>query len=157
GVRFFYQQSGDGPDVVLIHAVTSNLAAWTFSGTVDALAGEFRVTLYDLRGHGRSDAPPAGYSSADMADDLRRLPQHLGLGPAFLVGHSFGGVVAMHAANLYPDRIRGVVLSDTFFPGLRHVEPHYGQTAVWDELRETFRKVGVELPEATDFDQLFRA
>ena len=48
---------------VLVHAVTSNLAVWLFSGVADALAADFRVTLYDLRGHGASDRPPAGYTS----------------------------------------------------------------------------------------------
>src|SRR3954449_1244591 len=100
GVRFHYQQSGQGPDVVLLHAVTSNLAVWLFTGLPDALAGEFRVTAYDFRGHGASDVTPAGYTSAAMADDYRRLHAALGLGPALLVGHSFGAVVATHAAVL---------------------------------------------------------
>ena len=58
GTRLYYQQSGDGPDVVLVHAVTSNQAVWVFAGLVDALAADFRVTSYDLRGHGFSDRPP---------------------------------------------------------------------------------------------------
>ena len=82
GTRLFYQQSGDGPDVVLVHAVTSNQAVWVFTGLVDALAADFRVTTYDLRGHGASDRPPTGYTSADMAEDFRQLHAALGLGPA---------------------------------------------------------------------------
>jgi 3-oxoadipate enol-lactonase len=156
GTRFFYQQSGSGPDVVLVHAVTSNLAVWMFTGIVDELARDFRVTLYDLRGHGHSDCPPTGYSSADMARDFERLHEALDLGPAYVVGHSFGGVVAMHAASNDPERVRGVVLSDSFFPGLKHVEPNFGRTTVWEDLRETFRAVGAELPETLDFEQLFR-
>src|SRR5262249_43531877 len=93
GTRLYYQQSGDGPDVVLVHAVTSNQAIWVFSGLIDSLAADFRVTSYDLRGHGASDRPPTGYTSAVMADDLIGLHAALGLGPAYLVGHSFGGVV----------------------------------------------------------------
>src|SRR3954447_13586396 len=93
GVRFHYQQTGSGPDVVLLHAVTSNLAVWLFTGLPDALAGGFRVTAYDFRGHGAGDVPPAGYTPAAMADDYRRLHAALGLGPALLVGHSFGAVV----------------------------------------------------------------
>ena len=103
GTRLYYQQSGDGPDVVLVHAVTSNQAVWVFAGLIDAVAADgFRVTAYDLRGHGFSDRPPTGYTSAVMAEDLRGLHAALGLGPALLVGHSFGGVVGVHAALLAP-------------------------------------------------------
>lgn len=157
GTRLYYQQTGSGPDVVLLHAVTSNQAVWLFTGLVDALAADFRVTTYDLRGHGASDRPPTGYTSAVMAEDFRRLHAALGLGPAYLVGHSFGGVVAMHAALLAPEVVAGVILSDSFFPGLRHVEPNFGRWAIWTELRETFVKVGVELGETVDFTRLFNA
>jgi pimeloyl-ACP methyl ester carboxylesterase len=156
GVRLFYQQAGAGPDVVLVHAVTSNMAVWVFSGLIDALAADFRVTAYDLRGHGASDRPPAGYTSADTAADLRGLCAVLGLGPALLVGHSFGGVTAMHAAVDYPDAVAGVVLSDSFFPGLREIEPNFGRMRLWGDLRETFASVGVDLGPTVDFARLFR-
>ena len=158
GVRLFYQQYGEaGPDVVLVHAVTSNQAVWVFSGLPDAIAAEgFRVTTYDLRGHGVSDRPPTGYTSAAMADDFHALHEALGLKPALLVGHSFGGVVGVHAALLHPARVRGVILSDSFFPGLKHVEPNFGRPNVWADLRETFQQVGVDLGETVDFTRLFR-
>jgi 3-oxoadipate enol-lactonase len=158
GTRIFYQQFGDaGPDVVLVHAVTSNQAVWVFSGLPDAIAAEgFRVTTYDLRGHGMSERPPTGYTSAAMADEFRALHAALDLKPALLVGHSFGGVVGMHAALSHPACVRGVVLSDSFFPGLKHVEPNFGRSNVWIDLRETFQKVGVDLGETVDFARLFR-
>ena len=157
GARLFYQQSGDGPDVVLVHAVTSNQAVWVFAGLIDALASEYRVTSYDLRGHGASERPPTGYTSADMAADFKHLHAALGLGPAILVGHSFGGVVSMHTAVLHPEIVRGVILSDSFFPGLRHIEPNFGKMAIWGDLREKFAAVGVELGDTVDFAHLFRS
>jgi 3-oxoadipate enol-lactonase len=157
GTRLFYQQYGDGPDVVLIHAVTSNQAVWVFSGLPDAIADAgFRVTTYDLRGHGMSERPPTGYTSAAMADEFRALHAALGLKPALLVGHSFGGVVGMHAALAHPECVAGVVLSDSFFPGLKHIEPNFGRWNVWAALRERFQKVGVDLGETVDFARLFR-
>lgn len=156
GTRLFYQQSGTGPDVILVHAVTSNQAVWLFSGLVDALAAEFRVTSYDLRGHGASARPRSGYTSAVMAEDLRQLHAALGLGSAVLVGHSFGGVTAMHTAVLAPEIVRGVVLSDSFFPGLGDIEPNLGRANIWVELRETFGMVGVEIGESLNFSRLFR-
>jgi pimeloyl-ACP methyl ester carboxylesterase len=157
GLRLFYQQGGAGPDVVLVHAVTSNQAVWLLTGLTGSLVEEYRVTSYDLRGHGRSDAPPAGYTSADMAADLAGLHEALGLGPAFLVGHSFGGVVALHTALLYPERVAGVILSDSFFPGLRHLEPGFDRAYLWHQMRDTFRGLGVDLGPAVDLAALFRA
>jgi pimeloyl-ACP methyl ester carboxylesterase len=157
GTRLYYQQSGDGPDVVLVHAVTSNQAVWVLTGLVDAVAADgFRVTSYDLRGHGFSARPPTGYTSAVMAEDLRQLHTALGLGPALLVGHSFGGVIGIHAAVLAPEAVAGIIVSDSFFPGLRHVEPNFGKANVWADLRESFRTVGVDLGDTVDFARLFR-
>ena len=156
GLRWHYQQSGAGPDVVLLHAVTSNLAVWMFTGLVETLAEHYRVTLYDLRGHGFSERPATGYTSHDMAGDFAALHEVLGLGPAVLVGHSFGGVVGMHSAVLTPERVSGVILSDSFFPGLRSIEPNFGKMNIWANLRETFATAGVDLGETVDFTRLFQ-
>jgi pimeloyl-ACP methyl ester carboxylesterase len=156
GTRLYYQQSGQGPDVVLVHAVTSNQAVWVFSGLVDALAAEYRVTAYDLRGHGMSARPATGYTSATMAEDFWQLHAALDLEPAYLIGHSFGGVVAMHAAVLCPERVAGVLLSDSFFPCLKSIEPNFGKMSIWAEVRDTFARVGVQLGETVDFARLFR-
>jgi pimeloyl-ACP methyl ester carboxylesterase len=155
GISLHYQQAGCGPDVVLVHAFTSNLAAWMLTSLVDVLAADFRVTCYDLRGHGASDVPPAGYTSADMAEDLRGLHARLQLQPAFLVGHSFGGVIAAHAAILHPRIVRGIILSDTYFPCLAHLEPDMVRARAWDDLRRSLLKCGIELGERVDFGRLF--
>jgi pimeloyl-ACP methyl ester carboxylesterase len=156
GTRLYYQQAGQGPDVVLIHAITSNLAVWMFMGIVETLAAEFRVTVYDMRGHGNSDCPATGYTSADMAGDFKTLHAALGLEPAYLMGHSFGAVVAMHAAVLYPDAVAGVILADPFFPGLAHVEPNIGESHVWQELKAQFERCGMDLGDEVDFGKMFR-
>jgi pimeloyl-ACP methyl ester carboxylesterase len=156
-LRLHYQQAGRGSDVVLLHPFTGNVAMWSFSGIMEALGGEFRVTAYDLRGHGASSVPPHGYDSATMADDFRNLHDALGLGPAYLVGHSYGGVIAAHAALLYPEKVKGVILSDTYFPGLRELEPDMGQTAIWRDMQANFQSVGEEIGGTVDFSRLFQA
>jgi pimeloyl-ACP methyl ester carboxylesterase len=92
-----------------------------------------------------------------MAEDFRQLHESLKLGPALLVGHSFGGVVGIHAATTCPGAVAGVILSDSFFPGLKHVEPNFGRANVWLDLRETFVSVGAELGPSVDFTHLFKA
>jgi pimeloyl-ACP methyl ester carboxylesterase len=123
-VRLFYQQAGPvgAPDVVLIHGVTGNMAVWMLSGLIQKLASQFRVTAYDMRGHGHSDTPADHYTSADMSDDFAALHESLGLGPALVLGHSFGGTVALHTASRFPDLVGGLILSDPFVPALRHLQ-----------------------------------
>jgi pimeloyl-ACP methyl ester carboxylesterase len=158
GASVNFVQTGQGPDVVLLHAVTSNLAVWLFIGLVDKLArAGFRVTAYDLRGHGLSEATPTGYTSAELAEDFHQLHAALGLGPAYLVGHSFGAVVAVHAAVLHPESVTGLVLGDPYFPGLAHIEPNLNRSNVWLDMQEHFRHVGVDLGETVDFTRLFKA
>jgi pimeloyl-ACP methyl ester carboxylesterase len=122
------------------------------------LAADFRVTAYDLRGHGYSDTPPTGYTSADMADDLVKIQKALGLGPMYVLGHSFGGVIALHAAVLYPDAIAGLILSDPYYPALRHLETRVGQWSGWQEYKEHANRAGLEVTEEDWFDvgQLFK-
>ena len=122
GLRLHYQRAGQGADLVLIHGLAANVAFW-YLAVVPALIGEFRVTAYDLRGHGYSDTPPSGYTSADMAADLDALLDHLGVERAHLVGHSFGGAIALHHAALHPERVASLMLADPLVPALQRGRP----------------------------------
>jgi pimeloyl-ACP methyl ester carboxylesterase len=151
-MKFYYQQAGRGPDVVLIHGITGNMAIWPLIDLIRTLSDDFRVTYYDLRGHGYSDTPPAGYTSADMARDLRGLQQALGLGRSYLLGHSFGGVIALHAALLYPEAVAGVILSDPYFPGLRHLEADVPRWDGWQEYKGQCARAGLDVSDDAWFD-----
>ncbi|MDF2973233.1 MAG: 3-oxoadipate enol-lactonase, partial [Microvirga sp.] len=72
-----------------------------------------QVVLYDKRGHGLSDAPPAPYSIDDHTDDLLALLNHLGIGKASLVGLSVGGMIAQRMAVRAPDRVQSITLCCT--------------------------------------------
>jgi pimeloyl-ACP methyl ester carboxylesterase len=109
GRNFHYWQSGQGPDLVLVHGLGGNLAGWHLT-MVPELQQHYRVTTYDLRGHGRSDAPRAGYTTGDMAEDLRGLMDALHVGPARIVGHSWGADIVLHFALLHPARVSQIVL-----------------------------------------------
>lgn len=158
GMKFYYQQSGSGSNVVLLHGVTGNMAIWPLINLLPVLAADFRVTAYDLRGHGYSDTPPTGYTSADMAGDLVKIQRALGLGPMYLLGHSFGAVVAHHAAVLYPDAVAGLILSDPYYPGLRRLESSVASWTGWLEYKEQANRAGLQVTEEDWFDvgQLFQ-
>jgi pimeloyl-ACP methyl ester carboxylesterase len=144
GLNLHYQQHGDGPHIVMVHGITGNLAIWHLE-IVPALMSEYRITTYDLRGHGYSDVPPTGYTTADHAADLARLLDTLGIERAHLVGHSFGADIALHFAILFPERIDRLVLVE---PGiaalifLREREDWIG----WKYWRDKLALGGVSVP-----------
>jgi len=107
-LTFHYWQSGQGPDVVLVHGLGGNLAAWHL-GIVPELQQEYRVLTYDLRGHGRSDAAP-GYTTGDMARDLRGIVDALDIQKAVFIGHSWGADAVLHFAQLNPERVSELVV-----------------------------------------------
>jgi pimeloyl-ACP methyl ester carboxylesterase len=109
------------------------------------------VTAHDLRGHGYSDVPPDGYTSADQAADVLAIMDALDIDRAMLVGHSFGGVIATHAAVLYPERISAIVLSDPSFPALRHLE-NLSRWGHWQNFREEASQAGVTLSDEHWYD-----
>jgi pimeloyl-ACP methyl ester carboxylesterase len=108
-LTFHYWLSGRGPDTVLVHGLGGNLAAWHLR-VVPELQTEFRLLTYDLRGHGRSDAPPVGYTTSDMVRDLKGILDGLGIERADIVGHSWGTDIALHFALLHPERVSRMVL-----------------------------------------------
>ena len=151
GLKIHVQRSGSGPDVVLVHGLTGDLSIWMLCKAMSVLSERFRVTAYDLRGHGYSDAPPTGYTSADHAHDLLALMGTLEIESARVVGHSFGAVIALHAAVLAPDKIESLVLSDPYFPALRHLE----DASRWDHWRSFHKEAedaGISLSDEHWYD-----
>ncbi len=121
GIKHHYMQQGNGPDVVLIHGMGGNISFWYANKALAALKEDFRVTVYDMRGHGYSDFVPEGYTSLELARDLGALMEAVGLERAYLVGHSLGGLVALHTAQQYPEKVSGSILAEGNIPALHHL------------------------------------
>lgn len=116
GLRIHVQHLGEpgAPPVVMIHGMLSgSLASWYF-GLAPALARSHHVVMYDQRGHGLSERPLRGYTLTELTADLEALTATLG--PCAMVGHSFGGLVALRHAIDHPDRVAAVALVDSFIP-----------------------------------------
>ncbi|MFY1699673.1 MULTISPECIES: alpha/beta fold hydrolase [unclassified Solwaraspora] len=99
------------PVAVLIHGIgPDSLASWYLSLAHPLSDAGFRVIMYDLRGHGRTERPPTGYRMDDLVDDLVGLLDRLGVDvPVHLLGNSLGGSIAFGYAARYPDRVASVV------------------------------------------------
>ena len=108
GHRVGFRLGGEGPVLLLVHGMASSSAAWTPAGSL--LAGRFTIVAPDLLGHGQSAKPAGDYSLGAHATLLRDLLLVLGYQQATVVGHSFGGGVAMQFAYQFPDLCERLVL-----------------------------------------------
>jgi pimeloyl-ACP methyl ester carboxylesterase len=118
GLRTHVQRLGDGsPAVVFVHGiVVDNLSSLYFT-LAPLVSQHTRAVLYDLRGHGKTERPPQGYRLDDLHDDLRGvLDAEIPDGPAILLGHSYGGLIALSFALRWPDRVAGLALVDPPLP-----------------------------------------
>jgi pimeloyl-ACP methyl ester carboxylesterase len=118
GIRFNVVTMGPGeatptqrPTVVFIHGlIMDNLSSYYYT-LAPGIARDADVVLYDLRGHGRSQRTKDRYSLDDAVDDIVAILDGLGVSdPAYLVGNSYGGTIALAAAIRRPDRVAGLVL-----------------------------------------------
>ena len=109
GVRTRVLRAGSGPDLVLLYGTGGHLEA--YARDIAGLAADFRVTAYDMVGHGWSDLPDRPYTTDVLSDHLTGLLDVLGIGRAHLSGESLGGWVAAWTAAYHPDRVERLVLN----------------------------------------------
>ena len=148
GVNLHLQQRGTGPDVILVHGITSNLSRWLLT-VMPKLAVSYRVTAYDMRGHGFSDVPTSGYTSGDLAEELRALMDVLEIEQAHVVGHSFGGAVALNGAVRFPERFTSLAIEDAAIPCLRW-HRSFANWPWYSRLQEFLDPHDVKLPDDPD-------
>lgn len=110
GARIRYGVSGtDGPDLVLIHGNGAHHGWWHLISP--ALEADWRIIQLDLSGHGDSDRRDA-YGPETWVAEVVAVLDAVGSHDAELVGHSMGGRLAITAAAMHPDRVRGLVVLD---------------------------------------------
>ncbi len=144
GIRIHYQRVGRGPDLVMVHGLTGNLAVWHLH-IVPALSPRFRILTYDMRGHGHSDVPPSGYSPDAMAQDLLELLDALEIERPILAGHSYGADVTLYFAARFPQRVREVIAIEAALPALEfhRTDPGWSGWSLWARALE---EAGVTVP-----------
>jgi pimeloyl-ACP methyl ester carboxylesterase len=98
-----------GPPLVMLHGGSGR---WQlYSGMLAELAEHFHVYAPDLRGHGRSGWVAWGYTIRDYVEDIGAFLREVS-GPAVLMGHSLGGIVAVATAKACPDQVRALIVGD---------------------------------------------
>jgi pimeloyl-ACP methyl ester carboxylesterase len=119
--RLHVAEAGAGPPVVLVHGWPQHW--WSWRRVMAELAPSYRVLCPDLRGMGWSDAPPGAYAKEDWAADVVALLDALGLDEVDLVGHDWGGLVALLVALRAPERLRSVTAMSIIHPWPRPPRP----------------------------------
>jgi pimeloyl-ACP methyl ester carboxylesterase len=108
GHRRAFVLAGQGPALLLLHGLGCDHTTW--QPVVAALSRHYTVIAPDLLGHGLSDKPRADYSLGGYANGMRDLLTVLGIDTVTVVGHSFGGGVAMQFGYQFPERTDRMVL-----------------------------------------------
>ncbi len=105
GARFYYETAGAGHPLVFVHAGIADGRMW--DDQFQAFADHYRVVRFDMRGFGRSDAPPG---PASTSGDLAAVLDSLGIEKTYLVGCSMGGSTVLDYTLAHPERVDGLIL-----------------------------------------------
>jgi pimeloyl-ACP methyl ester carboxylesterase len=109
GMRIGYRRTGHGPPVILLHGGMCDSRVWRLQ--IEGLCDDFTVLAWDAPGCGASSDPPAGLGLTGYADCVAALLDAEGLGPAHVVGHSFGGGLALQLGVQHPSTCRSLVIA----------------------------------------------
>jgi pimeloyl-ACP methyl ester carboxylesterase len=122
GVDLYYEVHGEGPALLLSHGYSATSQMWR--GQIEALSKDFKLIVWDMRGHGQSDYPadPGAYSEAATVADMAALLDAAGARRAIVGGLSLGGYMSLAFHLAYPERVRALLIIDTG-PGYRKDEP----------------------------------
>jgi pimeloyl-ACP methyl ester carboxylesterase len=123
-VRYLDWASG-GPPVVALHGLASS-GHW-YDLVAPLLSDSYRIIAPDQRGHGKTTQASGGYDWPTLASDVAGLMDRLELDRAVVMGHSWGGHVAIAMAAYHPERVSGLVMIDGGF-----LDPHLSPGATWE-------------------------
>jgi len=123
GRKFYYEQQGTGPDLVLImgHGLTGKF----WEEQIPVYAKHFRCLTFDNRGVGQTDVTPRGFTIEHMADDTFGLLDALDIRDAHVSGISMGGSIAIAMALKAPERLRSLSLHSTMGRQYPHIKMRY--------------------------------
>ena len=141
GARVYYEIQGEGPTVLLTHGFASTARMWRHN--IGALSDRYRVIAWDMRGHGRTEAPDGAYSESDAVADMEALLDASGADRAVVGGLSFGGYLSLAFNCSHPDRVTALMLFDTG-PGYRSDEQREQWNAMVEALASRLEERGLD-------------
>jgi len=110
-LKVFTRIEGQGSPFLILHGWGRGQISWI--EIQDKLSKHFQVIILDLPGFGKSDLPPVGWSVQDYFQFISDFTQKMGINNFYLLGHSFGGSIAIKLAVESPEKIRKLILVDS--------------------------------------------
>jgi pimeloyl-ACP methyl ester carboxylesterase len=117
GTAIHYETHGSGAPILLTHGVGATSRMW--DEQVEEFTDRYRLILWDLPGHGQSEAPGRSVTASSLTQDMLAILDAVEANRAVLVGLGAGGLMALRFCHEFPERVRGLVLIGTM-PGLRN-------------------------------------
>lgn len=116
----FWDWGSEGkPAMILVHGGLDHARNWDW--VARDLCSDYHVYALDLRGHGNSAwAPGALYTIAEHVLDLSALIDVINDNPVYMIGHSLGGIIALHYTGIYPNRVKKLISIEGFGPPPSH-------------------------------------
>ncbi len=149
GVETYYEREGEGPSVILLHGATGNHRNW--EQHAEALADDYEVIRYDVRGHGRTEGSDLDrYSIGLFADDLHALVETLDVDAPRVCGLSLGGLTALTYAARYPDDLSALAVAGTVTPEPQSVKERVAWGVMTRVLTAGLRYVGYDRIKAAE-------
>ena len=109
-LKINYEEEGKGEPLVLLHGWKNDLEIWQ---PIVPFLSNYRIVRLDLPGFGKSDLPPRAWNVSDYAEFLNKFLEKLNVSEIILVGHSFGGRIAIKFSVLYQKKAAKLILVDS--------------------------------------------
>lgn len=144
-IRLHYVTQGEGELVLLLHGFPEFWYSWRYQ--IPALARHFKVVVPDLRGYNDSEKPTSGYDLDTLSADIRSLIDRLGYTRAHVVGHDWGGAIAWHLAQKFPQSLDRLALLSAPHP------QRFAQELLsnLDQLRQSWYVLAFQVPALSDW------
>ncbi len=144
-IRLHCVTQGEGDLVILLHGFPEFWYSWRHQ--IPALARHFKVVVPDLRGYNDSDKPKSGYDLDTLSADIRGLIESLGYAKAHIVGHDWGGAIAWHLAQKFPDSLQRLAILNAPHP------QRFTQELIsnLDQLRRSWYVLAFQIPELPEW------
>lgn len=122
GVKVYYEIYGEGKPLVLLHGNGGSIRSR--AAFIEEFSKKYKVIAFDSRCHGKSDCPVGYLTYEQMADDVNKVLQQLGIDSANVWGHSDGGIVGLLLAIHYPGKVKRLLATGANLrPDSTAVEP----------------------------------
>lgn len=131
--RIYFEDNGAGTPVLFISGMMCDHGSW---GDLPSEFSGHRTIVFDNRDIGRSSLATAPYDIRALADDTLAVLDHLNLPAAHIIGHSMGGQIAQELCLAHPDRVRSLVLVNTWAKTDAYVRACFG---AWQAMRNRIK------------------